>query len=71
MTTAETLEQHKIRARAWFEALRDDICAALETLEDTLPAEGRSHNSPPAVSCARCGNAPIIRDIPAVAARRR
>ncbi len=26
------------RARAWFEALRDDICAALEALEDALPA---------------------------------
>src|SRR5947209_11636872 len=33
-----TLEQRKSRARAWFEQLRDDICAAFEALEDALPA---------------------------------
>ncbi len=38
MTTAETLHRHKTSARAWFEALRDDICTALEALEDALPA---------------------------------
>ena len=32
------LATHKVRARAWFERLRDDICVALEALEDTLPA---------------------------------
>jgi coproporphyrinogen III oxidase len=32
------LDTRKAKARAWFEALRDDICAALERLEDTLPA---------------------------------
>jgi coproporphyrinogen III oxidase len=32
------LEQRKARARAWFEQLRDDICAAFEALEDALPA---------------------------------
>ena len=35
---AAMLEQRKSRARAWFEALRDDICAAFEALEDALPA---------------------------------
>ena len=33
-----TSESRKTRARAWFEALRDDICAAFEALEDDLPA---------------------------------
>ena len=32
------IEARKARARAWFERLRDDICAALEVLEATLPA---------------------------------
>ena len=31
-------ETHKARACAWFEALRDDICAAFEAVEDALPA---------------------------------
>jgi coproporphyrinogen III oxidase len=31
------IDSRKARARAWFEALRDDICAALEALEDALP----------------------------------
>jgi coproporphyrinogen III oxidase len=33
------LEQHKDRARAWFEALRDQICAAFEALEDEAPED--------------------------------
>jgi coproporphyrinogen III oxidase len=32
-----TLEARKARARAWFERLRNDICAAFEALEDALP----------------------------------
>ena len=35
---AAAIEQRKARARAWFEALRDDICAAFEAQEDALPA---------------------------------
>jgi coproporphyrinogen III oxidase len=31
------LESRKARARAWFEALRDDICTAFEAIEDDLP----------------------------------
>jgi coproporphyrinogen III oxidase len=35
---AGQLEGRKARARAWFEALRDDICAAFERLEVDAPA---------------------------------
>jgi coproporphyrinogen III oxidase len=35
---SEDVEACKTRARAWFERLRDDICAALEAIEDALPA---------------------------------
>jgi coproporphyrinogen III oxidase len=35
---AGQLEGRKARARAWFESLRDDICAAFEALEDEAPA---------------------------------
>ena len=36
--TMETLsiEDRKARARTWFEALRNDICAAFERLEEEL-----------------------------------
>jgi coproporphyrinogen III oxidase len=34
---AGQLEGRKARAPAWFESLRDDICAALEALEDAAP----------------------------------
>jgi coproporphyrinogen III oxidase len=36
---AKELEARKTRARAWFEKLRDDICAAFEMLEDSLPGD--------------------------------
>ena len=35
---AATLEARKGHARAWFERLRDDMCAAFEAVEDALPA---------------------------------
>src|SRR3954449_6392348 len=35
---AATLEARKSQARAWFERLRDNMCAALEAIEDALPA---------------------------------
>jgi coproporphyrinogen III oxidase len=34
---AAEIDARKARARAWFEELRDDICAAFEALEDALP----------------------------------
>ncbi|PVM91512.1 oxygen-dependent coproporphyrinogen oxidase [Caulobacter endophyticus] len=37
--TLSDLDARKARARAWFESLRDQICAAFETLEDEAPAE--------------------------------
>ncbi len=40
---AATLDIRKDRARAWFERLRDDICAALEAVEDALP-QGAPHS---------------------------
>lgn len=36
--TTDTLDTRKTRARTWFEALRDEICASFEALEDALPA---------------------------------
>jgi coproporphyrinogen III oxidase len=35
---SSVVETRKERARTWFEALRDDICAAFERLEDEAPA---------------------------------
>jgi len=35
---AGQLEARKARAKQWFETLRDDICTALEALEDEAPA---------------------------------
>ena len=40
---------------AWFEALRDDLCAAFERLEADLPAGAPLADRPPAASCARPG----------------
>jgi coproporphyrinogen III oxidase len=35
----DPIEARKARARTWFETLRDDICAAFESLETRLPAD--------------------------------
>jgi coproporphyrinogen III oxidase len=35
---AASLDARKARARTWFESLRDEICAALEAIEDALPS---------------------------------
>jgi coproporphyrinogen III oxidase len=37
-TTTLSLDQQKTHARQWFESLRDDLCAALERIEDELPS---------------------------------
>ena len=39
LPAADVLEDRKSRARQWFERLRDDICAALEAIEDALPID--------------------------------
>jgi coproporphyrinogen III oxidase len=36
---AALLDEREAGARAWFETLRDEICAAFEALEDDLPAD--------------------------------
>jgi coproporphyrinogen III oxidase len=46
---SRTLAEHvayKDRARAWFEALRDRICAAFEAIEGTGPSAGRFEQTP-------------------------
>ncbi len=39
-------EARKARARAWFESLRDEICVALEAVEDALPANAPCADRP-------------------------
>jgi coproporphyrinogen III oxidase len=44
---SDRLDAHKTQARAWFESLRDDICSALEDVENALP-EGAPLSDRPA-----------------------
>jgi coproporphyrinogen III oxidase len=44
---AATLAGRKDQARAWFEALRDEICAVLETIETDLPSGAAGADQPP------------------------
>jgi coproporphyrinogen III oxidase len=46
MNSAE-LDSRKTHARAWFESLRDDICAAIEALEAELPSSAPLAERPP------------------------
>jgi coproporphyrinogen III oxidase len=49
MTNVNTpLDAQKRRASAWFEASRDDLCAAFERLEQDLPAGAPLADQPPA-----------------------
>ena len=45
---AGMLEAHKVRATTWFESLRDDICRALELIEDDAPAMPQTASLKPA-----------------------
>ncbi len=65
----EELDRRKATARAWFERLRDDICAAFEAIEDE--ATGPWMPGTPAAAAAsraRPGSARITRATTAAAA---
>jgi coproporphyrinogen III oxidase len=44
--TSANLDKRKERARIWFERLREEICAAFETVEDALPKNAPLANLP-------------------------
>jgi coproporphyrinogen III oxidase len=47
MTTGNPLEVRKAQARRWFEALRDELCAAFEAIEADLPGGVPLGDRPP------------------------
>jgi coproporphyrinogen III oxidase len=47
MNTSLIEDEHKARAKTWFESLRDQITSAFETLEDTLPKGAALAERPP------------------------
>ena len=58
---AASLETRKERARVWFEALRDDMLAALEAVEDASRGLlGLCRESRPGASPARPGRGPSL-----------
>jgi coproporphyrinogen III oxidase len=46
LADSKLLDEHKERARVWFERLRDDICVAFEKIEDDLPKDAPLANLP-------------------------
>jgi coproporphyrinogen III oxidase len=47
MNTSLTEDEHKTRAKTWFESLRDQITSAFETIEDALPKGAPLADRPP------------------------
>ena len=43
----DILENRKLKARAWFESLRDQICAVFEAIEDDVAGPNESSALPP------------------------
>jgi coproporphyrinogen III oxidase len=56
LETDPLTEQHKTTARAWFESLRDRICAAFEGLEDSL--DGAALEKVPGIAAGRFERTP-------------
>ena len=54
-------EKRRTMARAWFEALRDEITAAFEALEDALPAAAPLADRAPGQFKRTPGIAPTMR----------
>ena len=60
-----SLDEHKARAQAWFEALRDDLCAGVRARwRRTCRPRRRWATARPRASCARRGRAPTTAGAP-------